>query len=53
VIRIRPRPILALPSDTPLRILDWIKGADAQDEIDFNDDRMEWRGPESDDDKPF
>jgi Holliday junction resolvase RusA-like endonuclease len=45
VLRIRPRPLLALPPDTPLRILDWIKGADAQDEIDFNDDRMEWRGP--------
>lgn len=45
VVRIRPRPILSLPLDTPVRILDWIRGADSTGVTD-----QEWRGPDA---EPF
>jgi Holliday junction resolvase RusA-like endonuclease len=50
VVRIRPMHhagLMTMPPETPVRILDWMRGADEQDEIDFNDDRMEWRGPDA------
>lgn len=50
VLRIRPRPFLGLPPDTPLRILDFMSQARMQDQP----TDQSWEGPETPyDNQPF